>query len=134
MWRKSLLIASILFLSGCATMVFEAPRGKELYLTSSQEPTSRIYESKVWYLIGGLIPITANSTAQMQQGMFSMEKSPATSILAACPDGGKVYFKSEIGVIDWLITVVASSVLGTFTCGCGSVLIPTIYSVKAYCK
>jgi uncharacterized protein YceK len=134
MLRRLILLLGILGLSGCATVVFEAPRGKELNLTSSQESTAQEYEAKIWYLIGGLVPITANSTARMQPGIFSMDKNPSTSILASCPDNGKVYFKSEIGIIDWLISAVAGSVLSTFTCGCGGVAMPTVYSVKAYCK
>lgn len=81
--------------SSCLNVVVKAPAGKKISI-SSQEPS--IYSSKkmVFYVLWGLVPITDNSTADL---------------MLTVPDGSEVAVKTEMTLIDFLV----SAFLGVVT-------------------
>ncbi|MGC8894942.1 MAG: hypothetical protein ACP5QG_08880 [candidate division WOR-3 bacterium] len=94
------LIAGLLligFLTGCATVIVEAPMGAENTVSLTSKPSGGssqhfTVQKKVWYVLWGLVPITNNSTDDM---------------ISQVSQGGKDVRNMKVTVqytlIDWLI-------------------------------
>ncbi len=66
--RRIIFGVLALLLTSCATIVYEAPVGKELKMATRGDYAPTKIRKKVYYALWGLIPITSNSTAEMISG------------------------------------------------------------------
>jgi hypothetical protein len=54
---------SLTLLPGCATVYVNAPPGREVRLMSEDEPMQSKLQTRAWYVLWGLVPISPNATA-----------------------------------------------------------------------
>ncbi|NPB03199.1 MAG: hypothetical protein GXO39_02140 [Thermotogae bacterium] len=132
--KRISLIFTIFLIYGCATVVYEAPPGKEVYISGSYHDKKVIGEGTHWYLVSGLIPITSNRTSTLPEGIFSTDKNPRNAILNRCPNGSEVAFKTESNIVDIFISLGVRAVIGSFTFGALSWLSPHLMTTTVYCK
>ena len=61
--RSIAALTLVMFLfTGCYTIKYIAPAGKDVSTLSEQKATSYKKETKIWYALWGLVPITDNTT------------------------------------------------------------------------
>jgi len=69
--RKFLLCAAcaavMAVVSGCATVMVEAPAGKEIRLANTGKDLPLVKDFKTWYWFWGMVSLGDNSTAQLIQ-------------------------------------------------------------------
>lgn len=89
------LIVMVSF-AGCTSIIVKAPQGKNIQMASGNAPSEYNKSKMVWYILWGLVPLGDNSTADL---------------LTDAPDGSKVFVKSEMSVLDAIV----SALLGFIT-------------------
>ncbi len=84
---------------GCATVQVEAPAGSNIRSASANTMPSHVIKKRVYYLIGGLIPLTPNTTSQMLTNQNAKEVS----------------IKAYNGVVDYIIFFLTGGIVTSRT-------------------
>ncbi len=82
-----LVVVSVM---SCTTILIKAPPGKNIQLANATSTADFSKSERVWYVLWGLVPITDNTTDRLLQSV---------------PDNSKVYVKTELSPVDFLISV-----------------------------
>lgn len=89
-------LVAVLFISlpGCTTLYVDAPMGRDVKLMTREAPPSTVLRTKAWYFLWGLVPGDIGTADHISQLRLDA-----------------VRVKSEMGVVDWLISAVTGGIV-----------------------